>query len=847
VARCHESAGAPAFAPWLQVARASVERTGKREISDAFGPLLPLLAPLLPEPSPSGRTDRGSLGMQEPQAVRYRLFDGMTRLLKLTGTAQTLVIAIDDLHRADPASLELLQFAIRELRDARIAIVGTYRDGELVKDSECAKALAMLAREPGARVFPLAELSVEDVAEYLARAEGEVAADSRLAAELHDRSGGNPFFLTQLVQLLSPAPGASSAGGALPVGIGAAITRQLEGLPGETRRALTAAAVIGREFRLSELAAAIELPIDESLAALAPAIERRLLVRVADHVRSYRFVHVLFRDALYEGIGAVEQCDLHRRVGAAIERCSGAELEQRAPELAHHFLEASKAGEAGPAIRYSTLAARRAAAQFAFEDACRHWRNAIELVESNDPRASVQRAELLLALGEAEIRAGRRAESRETLLRAANLSRAIPAPELLARVALGLAPGLFAFEVGTPDALLIGLLEEAEAALGNVHTPLRARVLARLAMALTYANDEKRRDVLSQMALAVAREVADPATMALALIARHGVLWAPEKIAERIDTIRELGDVANKAGDDTLLHLHQVLEINLLFCLGDIETVDRRIESLGAFARAHQNPHALWYSELYGAVRLAMQGRRAEAERASARYVELGGRVRDENAFQAFRAQSAQWTWEDGKGENIIPMVAGMAETYPTVPGWRAALAHTYVQCGRLEDARREFERIAANDFADVPWNEASAIAYALIADICARLADQPRAARLYEILLPARSHFITVGFASALWGSYARLLGLLAETLGRLDEAADHFEHAIAQSARVGAAPYLVQTQCDYIHLLLRRRRPRDRAKAEALVAEAIDAAERIRLPRMRETLKRFSQELRS
>ena len=198
-------------------------------------------------------------------------------------------------------------------------------------------------------------------------------------------------------------------------------------------------------------------------------------------------------------------------------------------------------GGSEAAVRYSILAARRSAAQLAFEDASRHYRTAIALLEPNDPARILERCELLLSLGEAELQAGEREASRATLKQVAELARSVSAADLLARAALGLSPGLFAIEAGVIDPLLISLLEEALTGLGTVDSALRASVLARLAIALVWSDAETRRDALSHEALAVARRVGDPGTLGLALIARHGVLWAPNRLHERVEVLAELG------------------------------------------------------------------------------------------------------------------------------------------------------------------------------------------------------------------------------------------------------------------------------------------------------------------
>ena len=852
ISRCHEGEGAPAFWPWEQVVRACVELCSHSGLSDALETLLPLLAPLLPENSGLAASDSPSLTSHDPQAPRFRLFDAVARLLERASGRQPLVIMIDDLHRADPASVQLLEFVIRELRDAEILIVGTYRDAELPSDAVAGRVFASLIREPRARVLALEGFSVEDVTSYLAAWNPCHAVETDLPEALHDRSGGNPFFLTQLLHLLASSKGPTTRSRAirsnfsLTRGVRQAIARQIEGLPEATRHVLVAASVVGREFNLNELSAALALPIHTVISAMGAAREHRLVTEVPGRPRHLRFVHVLLRDALYEGIESVERSTLHRRIGEAIERLSGADLDSRAAELAHHFLKATPAGGDDGAIRYSILAARRAAAQLAFEDASRHYRTAIELLEPSDPEGVLGRCELLLALGEAELHAGERDASRATLEQVAALARAVPAPELLARAALGLSPGLFALEVGVIDPLLISLLEEALLELGAADSSLRASVLARLAIALVWSDAEQRRDALSHEALAVARRVGDPGTLGLALIARHGVLWAPNRLRERVEVLRELGRTAAEVADNGLAHLHRVLEIVLQLELGEIENLDCSLDAFAKLAQLHRDPHALWYSELYRSVRAAMRGQRREAEEHARAYLEQGQRVRDVNATHSFTAHVLARCLDDGQAATIVESIIAMINTYPAFYAWRVALAVTYLESGRPADALREFESLAVRDFARIPWNEVGGITLCLLAELCAYFGDRRYAAGLYDMLLPAASHFAVVGFGSVFRGSIARPLGLLAATLGRPDEAAAHFEFALHQNARVGASPFVAQTQYDYAYFLLRRGNAGDREKAKALVSEALETATRLELARLHDKLLAVQSELR-
>jgi tetratricopeptide (TPR) repeat protein len=241
-----------------------------------------------------------------------------------------------------------------------------------------------------------------------------------------------------------------------------------------------------------------------------------------------------------------------------------------------------------------------------------------------------------------------------------------------------------------------------------------------------------------------------------------------------------------------------------------------------------------------------MLGRNREAEECAHSFLEQGLRVRDVNAMHAYGALVVLRCWDEGRPEAILERICEMVTAYPTVFGWRATLAKTYLELGRNHDARREYEHLASHGFRDMPWNEAGAINLCLLADLCAEFNDRPRAETLYEILLPAASHFVVAGFAAAFWGSIARSLGLLAATLGRFGDAVDHFEHALEQNTRVGAPPFVAQTQYDYARFLIGRAEAGDRKRVEALVSDALEIVDRLELQRLREKLSGLQRALR-
>jgi DNA-binding winged helix-turn-helix (wHTH) protein/tetratricopeptide (TPR) repeat protein len=834
IARCRESEGAPALWPWVQIIRSYVEpRRASRSQSE-----MSLVAPLLEQIDPDFHVsaNRGSSIMPlDPATARFQLFDGVSRFLRKEARERPLLLLFDDLHRSDVASLLLLRFAARELRNARILFVATFRDSEAADDPTRASLLGELARQEGARSIQLSGLSREDVGLLVDELGLAQESGDRLVAVLHDQSGGNPFFLTQLLQLLEDRNAvtcdarSATEPVATPRGLREAILAQIEGLPTGTREILAAAAVAGREFSVAVLAAAVDETFEGVLEHLTPAERRRIVNPNADLPGDYRFAHVLLRDALYEELSAPDRVRLHLRIGQALKNANKGNPGPVAAELSYHFFEAAHVGGAALALRYSTLAAEWATERLAYEDAPRHYAVALKTLDLTQAASPLERGELLVALGQAELRADQRAAGRETLQTAASLARSIREPRLLTAAALSLAPGPFAIEVGVYDSLLVSLLEEALQAIGPEHTLLQTQLSARLSLALTWGESEPRRRHLSHQALQGARALFDHHTLAHALMARHGVLGGPEYLCERLEIANEIGSLGGPARDPTLGFMHRLLRITDLLEDGNIAAVDQEANLYAQEAASTQLPYFSWYTSLFKAMRARMGGRFDEARHFADEFYAVGQRVGDENSAQSYACHQVLQFWEDARPADAIHLIRAFIERFPSVRGWRSVLAAFCHENRQQDAARREFEELASRGFENVPRNEVWNITIATLAMVCAWLNDQERAQTLYELLLPGTEHYVVVGFGVALLGSVSQYLGMLAATMERWEEASRHFEHAVEQNLRVGALPWVAHTRYEHARALSLRTGSshRDRARKEA--AEAVRIAKRL------------------
>jgi tetratricopeptide (TPR) repeat protein len=169
----------------------------------------------------------------------------------------------------------------------------------------------------------------------------------------------------------------------------------------------------------------------------------------------------------------------------------------------------------------------------------------------------------------------------------------------------------------------------------------------------------------------------------------------------------------------------------------------------------------------------------------------------------------------------LEPAIGELVVHYPARPVFRCALAHLHARLGRLPEAKRALHDLGADDFSALPFDQEWLYGMSLLAETCALLSDNDAAGRLYGLLLPYAA-FNAVDVGEGMRGSIARHLGLLAFTISRFDDAARHFDEALAMNARMGARPWLAHTQGDYARMLLARDGPGDRDRAQ----ELLDAA---------------------
>jgi len=254
--------------------------------------------------------------------------------------------------------------------------------------------------------------------------------------------------------------------------------------------------------------------------------------------------------------------------------------------------------------------------------------------------------------------------------------------------------------------------------------------------------------------------------------------------------------------------------------LGDVQGADIQIAAASKLAEALQRPIWLWWSSLLRCTRAQLVGDFDEAERLADATIELGRHGQAENAANAYAQAMFNIRREQGRLSEVEPAVRRFIDIYPMLQAWRAALALLLVELGRLDEARVEFETLAADELPrDANW----LIGVTLLAEVCGALGDGARAEGLYALLEPYAGRNVVVGRAATCNGAASRLLGILAAAMREWERAEGHFISALAMHERMGAKPWVARTQLAYAEMLLTRRQRGDKARARELLADAV------------------------
>ncbi|MCH8745942.1 MAG: AAA family ATPase [Chloroflexi bacterium] len=772
--------------------------------------------------------------MDSPEQARFRLFDSITTFLKSASQKQPLVLVLDDLHWADTPSLLLLQFVARELGNSRLLLIGTYRDMELSRQHPLAETLGELTRERLFQRVLLRGLSQQDVGRFIEVAAG-VDPPAGLAEAVHTQTEGNPLFVTEVVRLLVQEGELTRESGPrdswtvrIPEGVREVIGRRLNRLSQRCNETLTIASVIGREFELRQLTPLVEdMSEDRLLEVLEEALSARVLEELPQAVGRYQFTHALIRETLIDELTLTRRVRLHARIAETLEEAYGDNAEAHAAELAHHFAEAEAVLGTEKLVRYSILAGERALTARSYEEALIHFR--IGLQAKGISPASVQDVDneqdagLLFGLGQAQLAS----------LGIQGISEAIA---IMGRafdyfVSNGMVAQ--AIEIAAYPLILLfghrwGVTEMVSRALDLVRPGSieEGRLLCSYGKALAYEEQDTRkaREVLDR-GLLIARQKNNLALERTILVSSLDLDFIDQQWQELLEKSLRVVELASLA-DDPHVESRAGYRATMALCaLGNpamAESLSSR--NLVLADRLHEN--RLQTTALFThTVVSRLRGDWAAAREFSDRGLAVSP---TDPRILIHRIGVEYELGEFGHGREFLDHLIHcmrMADTEPTLE--YASVACVVPLVNRIDSIPDLFE--VAEMAAEVVMSSNPPKHFDLIARSGKALMTVERrnvaeSASQYDAIEFSRGLLFFVGM------SFERMLGLLSQTMGKLDQAAQHFEDALAFCRKAGYRPELAWTCCDYADTLLQRAstssaqaQPGDREKAMSLLDESL------------------------
>ncbi len=778
----YEGEGFPPYWPWMQVVREA-----QRSEPFAFAQALPKGADLLSHwvsglgaPSPAGE-------VPDPQAVRFRLFDELTRCLRSLASTGPKLVVLDDLQWADAGSIDLLGHIVRALDSSPVLFVATLRDEE-PRSRSVDDALSRAGRH--ATRIRLTGLTEQESRALAYELQKDTPPSEAHLRELFQRSQGNPFFIRQFLDWWTEVGSDPARRGELPPGARDMIRHRLALLPSHAQRVLAAASVLGTQFLASRLSEMLGESIHSVLEALAIGSRLTLVVGVPG-TDEFTFAHALLQETLYQDTDLQTRGALHSRAADSFGTDSVSANAGHLGERARHLVHAlpSRLEEA---VRACEGAAKEAYRSAGFERASDLLALAINKLEVEGASRDEQ-ARLWVELGDNHFFAAELDLAWHAYRRAAELLRSSGSSGQLAGLVSLLVRSVNCVHMGGGDAVFArGLADELLRTLPSEALRERGCTLAKKAQLALELSAAERTALLDEAAACVddplvRREVAyvrmmlrDPSTLErnaeaasefLALIDAE----SPEPNAIRYRTVHQLG-----------VHVTRYL------CAATACDVERADQAQAAIAELAETSH-MRAAEVV--LLMICAGRALAAGQLEELAALVTGSVAASNDTVAITEalRSYQLLLLEARGSMMLlekieppPLPDAATGTLRLRTDLALSQAYLYVRTGRLERAREMLGRVPRRDIERMPVLYGDLGALTGLARIYVELGDEPGMRLVYEKLLPfAGQNALLATYAYR--GAVDHFLGMLAHKLGDPVRAREHLQAAVEINRHLG------------------------------------------------------------
>jgi DNA-binding CsgD family transcriptional regulator len=773
--RAEPDEGAPAYWPWSRLLDAGVDG------------LSPALLEVREGPGESAA------------AARFRVEHAtVTALRETAGRLGGLVLVLEDLHWADPASLSLLRRLARDLPATGILVIGT--------------AWRMDERLPPAEVLHLGPLEPAAVGTYLTQQAGGPV-HGTWATVVHRLGGGNPLYVRELARLLArgdrlrrPASPVD-----LPDGLRRLVSRRMDQLSPATRDLLGGAAALGSDVDIMVLRAAAPEP-DAVDRLLAEAVRAGVLVDDPWHPSTLRFAHDLVRQARYGDLTRAERIGWHARLAGAIAASGAPDA-----EVARHRVRAAVDEPSRRAAVVSCVEAARAAARgLDHGEAVRWYGRALEFAPG-DPDLHLARAEAAYRDGQLDVALAGCA----AVLEHAELHRDAVLASRAALVVRGVS--------GPYATTLIGFCERARELSGDADNGAHAQVLAQHAFLLVENGDRARAEAISRDAMAMAERSGEADALVTAIHARHEVL----EPATDLDEVLDLADrtLALRSGRPDAELWARGWRLDTLLARGDMSGLDEELQRMTVLADRLGWPLARYHLLRARAARELLHGRFADADALAVEARELGTRAQDETTFWLYLALADAVAVHTGEFRAWAASVRAEAQRFADIPIAAAQICHVAMLMNDREFAQESWSRLRAM-LPGLAQDTRRVFILPAAGEVAVWLGDPDMTRFCYEQARPYAGLYLNS--TTACHGAMPRFLGVLASALGEHDAADRHLTEAVRMEERIGAIPFVAYAQVTHARALVARGRPGDRQRAQRLAERAAATARRLGAARL-------------
>ncbi|WP_454778249.1 BTAD domain-containing putative transcriptional regulator [Georgenia muralis] len=739
VGRCSQDDGAPPLWPWAAVLR-------------GLGEDLPL--------GPGGQGEGG-----HHEGAGFRTWEAIVTALVADARERTVVVVLDDLHWADPASLRVLRLLAETVESGRLLVLCTWREhpqpvGPLAEVAEA------LARRHALRLS-LHGLDASAVATVVA-AVAETTPTGAEADALRERTDGNPFFLVEYARLARERrdlPGLLAEPDP-PSAVREVLLRRLDRLPAPTVAALRAASVVGRRFDVSSLAAAAGGDEDELLDHLDLALAAGL---VRDEgVDRFSFSHALVRDTVRSQLSSTRRARTHASVAAHLAGLPGREV-----EAAHHWLAAGPA-HAAHAWRAAVAAAAAVRRFHAYEQAAELLTAALASIDVAGGATARERYDILLDLVDAYRWAGSWEGLVATAERAVAVAEEIGDVELLVRAAS--APTVGALWQSAPEgqvhAGMVATLRRALERVGPGDGAVRCRALLSLANELYHGAGVAERRALLEDAIAMARRLGEDVLLLDACEVACATLQAPATVHERLAWSQEAARIAGRIGYERTYLVALCLRAGVEGELGMVGPMRATITEARLLATRLRVPFGLIVLANLEVPWLAMAGRFDEAQEWVAGLEELDRVTGIHQSGEALAgAMAALRLWQGRSAESVPALMAMDSGPQPLA----TTVAVFLLRAGLVDEARAY---LAAHPTGLDDESFVALLGWCMAGEAALGLGDAALAAAAYERAVPYAGLSCSAGSANAS-GPVDAYLALAAAAAGDLAAAGRHADRA--------------------------------------------------------------------